>query len=67
MSIHPMVQEFLNRPSNYTAQNDPPIDLEKMKANSELAVKAVSVMSPEQNERVQKAVNLWLFGKESTR
>lgn len=67
MSIHPMVQEFLNRPSNYAVQNDPPIDLEKMKANSELAGKAISGMTPEQNERVQKAVNLWLFGKESTR
>lgn len=66
MNIHPMVQNFLNRPSNYAVQNDQPIDLEKMKANFDLVGKTLSEMTPEQNEQAQKSANLWLFGKETT-
>jgi len=67
MSIHPVVQEFLNRPSNYAIQDHPPIDLEKMKANFEMAGKIISGITPEEKERAKKAANLWLFGKETTR
>lgn len=65
MSIHPMVQDFLNHPMPEMVFDEPPtVDPVKWKEGMERVNAIMSNMTPEQHEKARVAAHHYLFGKD---